>query len=106
MCLFAEPSWASVNRGVFMCNECAGVHCSLGRHVSQVNLSDITISQWFSTGVLSELFRGSASCLWKMNFVCVYQKQDPILKSCARNIKLKFLIEFFTRINVIFYSLY
>ena len=60
------------------------------------------ITQWFSTGVprnhrvLSEQFRGSASCLWKMNFVCVYQKHDPILKSCARNIRLKFLIEFFT----------
>ena len=66
----------------------------------------VTVHQWFSTGVPSEQFRGSASCLWKINFVCVYQKHDPILKSCARNIRLKFLIEFFTRINVIFYSLY
>ena len=50
----------------------------------------------FSTGVPSEQFRGSASCLWKMNLVCIYQKHDRILKSCARNIRLKFLIEFFT----------
>ena len=69
-------------------------------------LEIVSLQQWFSTGVPSEQFRGSASCLWKMNFVCVYQKHDPILKSCARNIRLKFLIEFFTRINVIFYSLY
>ena len=70
------------------------------------------VSQWFSTGVPrnprvpSEQFRGSASCLWKINFVCVYQKHDPILKSFTKNIRLKFFIEFFTRINVIFYSLY
>ena len=39
--------------------------------------------------------QGSTGCLWKMNFVCVYQKHDSILKSLARNIKLKFFIEFF-----------
>ena len=33
-------------------------------------------------------------------------KTRPDLKNCARKIWLKFLIEFFTRINVIFYSLY
>ena len=35
--------------------------------------------------------RGSASCLWKMNFVCVYQKHDTILKSFARNIRLNII---------------
>ena len=37
--------------------------------------------------------------------VCL-SKHDPILKSCAKNIRLKFHIKFFTRINLIFYSLY
>lgn len=31
-----DPSWASVNRGTFICDECCSVHRSLGRHVSQV----------------------------------------------------------------------
>ena len=45
-------------------------------------------------------------CLWKMNFVCVCQKHDPILKSCARNTRLKFPIEFLIRINVIYSNMY
>ena len=33
---FADPQWASINRGVLICNECCSVHRSLGRHISQV----------------------------------------------------------------------
>ena len=32
----ARPTWASVNCGVFLCLRCAGIHRSLGTHVSQV----------------------------------------------------------------------
>jgi len=31
-----RPTWASVNLGVFLCLRCAGVHRSLGVHLSQV----------------------------------------------------------------------
>ena len=31
-----EPSWASINRGVLVCNECCSVHRSLGRHISYI----------------------------------------------------------------------
>lgn len=31
-----DPRWASVNRGVLICDECCSVHRSLGRHSSQV----------------------------------------------------------------------
>ncbi|KAF3820749.1 hypothetical protein GH733_005294 [Mirounga leonina] len=33
---FSDPSWASVNRGTFICDECCSVHRSLGRHISQM----------------------------------------------------------------------
>lgn len=32
----SDPRWASVNRGVLICDECCSVHRSLGRHSSQV----------------------------------------------------------------------
>lgn len=32
----ADPSWASINRGILLCAECCSVHRSLGRHISQV----------------------------------------------------------------------
>ncbi|XP_039272638.2 ARF GTPase-activating protein GIT2-like [Styela clava] len=35
-CGAPDANWASVNRGVLMCNDCASVHMTLGRHISQV----------------------------------------------------------------------
>ncbi|XP_053446010.1 ARF GTPase-activating protein GIT2 isoform X3 [Nycticebus coucang] len=35
-CNGPDPSWASVNRGTFICDECCSVHRSLGRHISQM----------------------------------------------------------------------
>ena len=31
-----DATWASINRGVLVCDECCSIHRSLGRHVSQV----------------------------------------------------------------------
>lgn len=33
---FSDPCWASINRGILICDECCSVHRSLGRHISQV----------------------------------------------------------------------
>uniref|UniRef100_A0A3B3S2K2 GIT ArfGAP 1 n=1 Tax=Paramormyrops kingsleyae TaxID=1676925 RepID=A0A3B3S2K2_9TELE len=34
--LCTDPGWSSINRGVFICDECCSVHRSLGRHISIV----------------------------------------------------------------------
>ena len=34
--IFTEPKWASINRGVLLCDDCANIHLTLGRHISQV----------------------------------------------------------------------
>ena len=31
-----DATWASINRGILVCDECCSIHRSLGRHVSQV----------------------------------------------------------------------
>lgn len=33
---FLDPRWASINRGVLICDECCSIHRGLGRHSSQV----------------------------------------------------------------------
>ncbi|XP_066997754.2 ARF GTPase-activating protein GIT2 isoform X3 [Anabrus simplex] len=35
-CGALDPSWASINRGILLCDECCSIHRSLGRHISQV----------------------------------------------------------------------
>ncbi|XP_012942897.1 ARF GTPase-activating protein GIT2 isoform X3 [Aplysia californica] len=43
-CSAPEPTWASINRGVLICDECCSVHRSLGRHISQVK--SLKKGQW------------------------------------------------------------
>jgi len=43
-CLCTKPTWASTNLGIFLCLQCAGVHRSLGTHISTV--ASCTLDEW------------------------------------------------------------
>ncbi|XP_013387548.1 arf-GAP with dual PH domain-containing protein 1 isoform X2 [Lingula anatina] len=43
-CGLENPEWASYNIGVFLCASCAGVHRSLGSHISKVR--SLTLDNW------------------------------------------------------------
>ncbi|XP_070807757.1 ARF GTPase-activating protein GIT2 isoform X2 [Pituophis catenifer annectens] len=64
-CSAAEPSWASVNRGVLLCDECCSVHRSLGRHISQVR--HLKHTPWPATllQMVETLYNNGANSIWE-----------------------------------------
>uniref|UniRef100_A0A665UNP3 Arf-GAP domain-containing protein n=1 Tax=Echeneis naucrates TaxID=173247 RepID=A0A665UNP3_ECHNA len=63
--LLSEPRWASVNRGVLICDECCSVHRSLGRHSSQVR--HLTHTPWPPTQLkmVQTLYSNGANSIWE-----------------------------------------
>uniref|UniRef100_A0A4W6GBC6 G protein-coupled receptor kinase interacting ArfGAP 2a n=1 Tax=Lates calcarifer TaxID=8187 RepID=A0A4W6GBC6_LATCA len=61
----SEPRWASVNRGVLICDECCSVHRSLGRHSSQVR--HLTHTPWPPTQLqmVQTLYSNGANSIWE-----------------------------------------
>ncbi|KAM4576025.1 ARF GTPase-activating protein GIT2a isoform 2-T2 [Odontesthes bonariensis] len=64
-CTVPEPRWASVNRGVLICDECCSVHRSLGRHSSQVR--HLTHTPWPPTQLqmVQTLYSNGANSIWE-----------------------------------------
>uniref|UniRef100_UPI0037E881E2 ARF GTPase-activating protein GIT2a isoform X6 n=1 Tax=Semicossyphus pulcher TaxID=241346 RepID=UPI0037E881E2 len=64
-CSVPEPRWASVNRGVLICDECCSVHRSLGRHSSQVR--HLTHTPWppSQLQMVQTLYSNGANSIWE-----------------------------------------
>uniref|UniRef100_A0A8C7CB31 GIT ArfGAP 2 n=1 Tax=Oncorhynchus kisutch TaxID=8019 RepID=A0A8C7CB31_ONCKI len=59
------PCWASVNRGVLICDECCSVHRGLGRHSSQVR--HLTHTPWppSQLQMVQKLYSNGANSIWE-----------------------------------------
>ncbi|XP_059404589.1 ARF GTPase-activating protein GIT2a isoform X2 [Carassius carassius] len=64
-CSSSDPRWASVNRGVLICDVCCGVHRSLGRHNSQVR--HLSNTPWPPTQLqmVQTLYNNGANAIWE-----------------------------------------
>ncbi|KAJ3605840.1 hypothetical protein NHX12_027884 [Muraenolepis orangiensis] len=64
-CSALEPRWASVNRGVSICDECCSVHRGLGRHSSQVR--HLTHTPWppSQLQMVQTLYGNGANSIWE-----------------------------------------
>ncbi|XP_056146357.1 ARF GTPase-activating protein GIT2-like [Lampris incognitus] len=64
-CSALEPRWASVNRGVLICDECCSIHRGLGRHSSQVR--HLTHTPWppSQLQMVQTLYANGANSIWE-----------------------------------------
>ncbi|XP_056119818.1 ARF GTPase-activating protein GIT2a isoform X5 [Rhinichthys klamathensis goyatoka] len=98
-CSSSDPRWASVNRGVLICDECCGVHRSLGRHNSQVR--HLSNTSWPPTQLqmVQTLYNNGANAIWEHTLLdpsCIMSgkrkanPQDKIHPNKAEFIKAKY----------------
>ncbi|XP_063067749.1 ARF GTPase-activating protein GIT2b isoform X5 [Engraulis encrasicolus] len=64
-CSAPGPTWASVNRGVLICDECCSIHRGLGRHSSQVR--HLTHTSWppSQLQMVQTLYNNGANSIWE-----------------------------------------
>uniref|UniRef100_A0A7M4F2Q9 GIT ArfGAP 2 n=1 Tax=Crocodylus porosus TaxID=8502 RepID=A0A7M4F2Q9_CROPO len=64
-CSAQDPCWASINRGILICDECCSVHRSLGRHISQVR--HLKHTPWPPTllQMAETLYNNGANSIWE-----------------------------------------
>ncbi|XP_071430921.1 ARF GTPase-activating protein GIT1 isoform X1 [Pithys albifrons albifrons] len=75
-CSAPDPGWASINRGVLICDECCSVHRSLGRHISIVK--HLRHSPWPATllQMVHTLASNGANSIWEHSLLDPAQVQS------------------------------
>lgn len=78
------PTWASKNLGLFICMDCAGIHRSLGVHISEVRSCalDSWTSSWVS--VMEAVGNSKGNQIWEARMAS-HIKIGPQSNSLARN---------------------
>nr|XP_022339474.1 ARF GTPase-activating protein GIT2-like isoform X3 [Crassostrea virginica] len=94
-CTASDPTWASINRGVLICDECCSVHRSLGRHISQVK--SLTKGQWSPTllAMVQHLANHGANSIWEHSLLDPSQskhgKKKPSPRDQVHPVKTEFI---------------
>eukprot|EP00727_Mastigamoeba_balamuthi_P001809 m51a1_g11625 putative protein cbg18321 (111) ;mRNA; f:40246-40945 len=66
-CHAKTPRWASTNLGVFICIKCAGIHRSMGTHISKVK--SISLDGWedYQIENMRKIGNSRAAKIWESN---------------------------------------
>lgn len=100
-CGAQQPKWASINLGITLCIECAGIHRSLGVHLSKVRSLTLDTEVWSPEIVQLMLSLGNTSV--NAAYMASYRGQVPQIDadSCREDreswIKNKYLLKLFMK---------
>jgi hypothetical protein len=100
-CGAPEPRWASINLGITLCIECAGIHRSLGVHLSKVRSLTLDTEVWSPEIVKLMLSLGNNSV--NSAYLACYRDQIPKIDADSSRedrenwIKSKYLLKKFMR---------
>ncbi|KYN16608.1 ARF GTPase-activating protein GIT2, partial [Trachymyrmex cornetzi] len=64
-CGTLEPGWASINRAILLCDDCCGIHRSLGRHVSHIKSLHKSIWNAYLLNMVHTLSDNGANSIWE-----------------------------------------
>lgn len=100
-CGAQEPKWASINLGITLCIECAGIHRSLGVQLSKVRSLTLDTEVWSPEIVNLMISLGNNSV--NSAYLASYKGQIPELESDSEHevrrnwIRAKYLLKSFMR---------
>ncbi|XP_011331210.1 ARF GTPase-activating protein GIT1 isoform X2 [Ooceraea biroi] len=64
-CGALEPGWASINRAILLCDDCCGIHRSLGRHVSHIKSLHKSVWNMHLLNMVHTLNDNGANSIWE-----------------------------------------
>ncbi|CUG87766.1 ADP-ribosylation factor GTPase-activating protein, putative [Bodo saltans] len=75
-CLARQPRWASTNLGVFFCLRCAGIHRSLGVHISKVKSTTMDLWEEHMVECCERIGNGNGKMLYEARLPASYRKPE------------------------------
>lgn len=93
-CGASSPIWASVNRGILLCNDCCSIHRQFGRHVSQIKCAKpASGAVWVpeQLTMVQSLFSCGANSIWEYSLLNPHESESSSSSSLpASNKSLDF----------------
>jgi stromal membrane-associated protein len=75
-CNCKGPRWASINLGVFICMRCAGIHRSLGTHITKVRSINMDVWEPQNIEFIERMGNANAKLVWEARLPATYRKPD------------------------------
>ncbi|XP_047354769.1 ARF GTPase-activating protein GIT1 isoform X3 [Vespa velutina] len=93
--VYTEPGWASINRAILLCDDCCGIHRSLGRHISHIKSLHKSIWNIHLHNMVHTLNESGANSIWEHSLLdpnhSKISRRKPQAKDPIHPIKAEFI---------------